>query len=127
MGTETALRCADCGQQYSYLGRTPHPGECLGCGSRAVPPAGDLTLVDGDLVREWNGVTLRFTDATDREFSYAVASVEHARVAVLSVRIDGLFVAADPSPASPLVTPALEDTLEQFFGVTPEFTVPASA
>lgn len=85
MGTDTALQCANCGQQYAT------------------------------------------SDATDRVFSYASAVVRHAWITILAVEGDGKFVATDPPPDAPLVPSAVRDALGQFFAITPEFTVPASA
>lgn len=100
-----SLRCYECDTEYEYIGSAPHLGQCEACGSRCVPPAGELTLEDWS---HWESPTglqkiwLRATDDRDRPFEFEIAAHD-AIGKVTGVKIDGIQLAGAPENDEPLL------------------------
>jgi hypothetical protein len=94
--TTGSLRCFACGNDYDYLGSTPHPGECPACGARDVPPAGDLERVagPGPIATGPGNSTHRVdaTDATDRTFTYWLTTLDDDRVQLVRIGVEDALV-----------------------------------
>ncbi len=69
--------CFACETDYGYLGAAPHDGSCPACGSTAVTPAGDLSVVDTTTWESANGLSTVHVTATDnlsRQFEFVIAA-----------------------------------------------------
>jgi len=86
-----SLQCYECDTEYEYIGSSPHLGRCQACGSRCVPPAGDLTLDDWSHWESPNGlqkVWLQATDERTRSFEFEI--VAHNTIGkITGLKIDG--------------------------------------
>src|SRR6056297_81460 len=89
--------CFACETDYGYLGRTPHRGVCPACGSPAVTPSGDLSVVDTTTWESANGLSTIHVSATDtsaRRFEFVIAA-RRGRGELVCLAIDGVRVPTD--------------------------------
>ncbi|QAU14152.1 hypothetical protein EKH57_16510 [Halorubrum sp. BOL3-1] len=89
--------CFACDTDYGYLGTTPHEGSCPACGSSAVTPAGELSVVDTTVWESATGLSTLHVTATDRRarrFEFVVAA-RHGRGELVCLAIDGTEVPTD--------------------------------
>jgi len=89
--------CFACETDYGYLGRTPHRGICPACGSPAVTPSGELSVVDMTTWESANGLSTIHVSATDtstRRFEFVIAA-RHGRGELVCRAIDGVEVPTD--------------------------------
>ncbi len=97
------LQCYRCGAEYDYLGASPHPAQCQECGSRCVPPAGELTVTERSHWESANGLSKVWVAAVDersRTFEFEVAAYG-GRGKLVGLQVDGTSV-----------NPQLDNTLE---------------
>ena len=86
--------CFACETDYGYLGTAPHEGSCPACGSTAVTPAGELSVVDTTTWESANGLsTIRVTATDDRSrrFEFAIAA-RRGQGKLVCLVIDGATV-----------------------------------
>ncbi|WP_138005358.1 hypothetical protein [Halalkalirubrum salinum] len=92
--TRTNLVCLSCMTTYGYIGDGPHPGSCPECGSRCVPPAGELIIRGNTTWRAPNGLATARVYAYDecgRPFEFEL-SAHNDRGTLTGVKIDGIEV-----------------------------------
>ena len=97
------LQCYMCGTDYEYVGTSPHPGQCLACGSPCVPPAGGLNVLNSSYWESANGLSKVWVYALDergRRFEFEVAAHGN-RGKFVALRVEGIAV-----------DPQLDETLE---------------
>ncbi|MFC7157411.1 hypothetical protein ACFQPA_18440 [Halomarina halobia] len=85
------VRCYRCGITYAYIGSEVHPGRCPECGSRAVSPSGRVVLRRHDLEadrRDGDEAVIYASDASGREYRYALALLDGAHAVLASLRVD---------------------------------------
>ncbi len=86
--------CFACETDYGYLGTAPHEGSCPACGSTAVTPAGDLSVVDTTTWESANGLSTIHVTATDnrsRQFEFVIAA-RRGQGKLVCLAIDGVTV-----------------------------------
>ncbi|WP_254547056.1 hypothetical protein [Halomarina pelagica] len=96
MGRGSGVRCYRCGIEYAYVGSEAHPGRCPECGSRAVSPAGRVVLRRHDLeaARRAGGEAVVYaSDASGRDYRYALSLLDATTAVVASIRIEEESVA----------------------------------
>lgn len=90
-----SLHCYRCDHVYVHIGTEPHRGECPNCGSRAVPPAGEIEVQPIVPLSHSKRTTasikeypVRGSDSTDRNFEYhTTVESREADSAVVSLRV----------------------------------------
>lgn len=113
------VECYDCGHRYDYLGEDHHLGRCPSCDARGVTPAGDLHLGSGleSVVAGPGNSTHRVdaVDATDRVFSYWIATLHDTRAQLVRVGVADTLVGpthdAWPDRLADLVPAWLDDAV----------------
>jgi len=107
------LQCYRCGADYEYVGTSPHPGQCQACGSRCVPPAGSLSVLNSSYWESANGLSKVWVyalDERDRPFEFEVAA-QGNRGKFVALRVDGMSVAPQVDETLETLPPAVKTEL----------------
>ena len=108
------LQCYRCGTEYTYIGKSPHPAQCPGCGSSCVPPAGCLTVVNSVHWESANGlakVWVHSVDERDRPFEFEVAA-HGRRGKLVAIKVDGVSINPQVDKTLETLPPAVRAEIE---------------